>query len=426
MKALATGKNSDNEALRGNPVRLSLLALKGMLPAGSGWGQFLLGIGMVWMMLGMVVMPAGISYNPSRVYQITLVVLLYLPTLGLVVFYRGAAWRELWPLPAFRVFLLLLAWATLSLCWAQLHRPGDEFGRVLSVLLFVLGWHICTGHDPRYANRLLLLVGAGFGACALAYSIPFLLETSPADDRIVAGEGVMATSNYAAAAMGAVCIWLIQLAQQRPVYATIRWLAVCCLLVFIALTRTRSVWLGMATCALFAPLWYPGRWSKALAGLVLLAALAALLWPLPALLDRGTSYRPEIFQHALALIYAHPWLGLGQGASFIIDVGGQHLTHSHNVLTQAAIELGLPGLCITLAMWALVAWSGWRHRSQPLARVVLALWVYASVVLQFDLPQLLDSPRPGWLLIWLPFAIALGLEARTHGTRKRLSPGRLA
>jgi len=41
---------------------------------------------------------------------------------------------------------------------------------------------------------------------------------------------------------------------------------------------------------------------------------------------------------------------------------------------------------------------------------VLALWLYASVVLQFDMPQLLDSPRPGWLLVWLPLALALWLE----------------
>ena len=31
-------------------------------------------------------------------------------------------------------------------------------------------------------------------------------------------------------------------------------------------------------------------------------------------------------------------------------------------------------------------------------------------VLQFDMPQLLDSPRPGWLLVWLPLALALWLE----------------
>jgi hypothetical protein len=121
------------------------------------------------------------------------------------------------------------------------------------------------------------------------------------------------------------------------------------------------------------------------------------------------------------MIALHPWLGLGQGAGFVIEVGGQHLTHSHNVLTQAAIELGVPGMLVMALMWGLVALSGWRHRDAPLGRVVLGLWVYASVALQFDMPQLLDSPRPGWLLIWLPFALALGLEARARTSRAGLA-----
>ena len=38
----------------------------------------------------------------------------------------------------------------------------------------------------------------------------------------------------------------------------------------------------------------------------------------------------------------------------------------------------------------------------------------SSVVLQFDMPQLLDSPRPSWLLVWLPLALALWLELRAR------------
>ena len=54
-------------------------------------------------------------------------------------------------------------------------------------------------------------------------------------------------------------------------------------------------------------------------------------------------------------------------------------------------------------------------------RLVLALWVYASVVLQFDMPQMLDSPRPAWLLVWLPFALAQGLAWRQR-TVDRTTP----
>lgn len=388
----------------------------------SRW-ETVFGLGIGWMMIGMLVMPAGISYNPGRLYQITLILLLYLPALYLVLRQRAALWRELWPQPAFRVFLLLLAWATLSLGWATLRRPGDEFGRILSVALFVLGCHAWAGARPQRVRVLLTLVGWGMAACALVYSMLFLRASPAPEDARIVGKGVVATANYAAAAMGAACVWLAQLPQHRRASRVACLAAVAALLVFIALTQSRSVWLALAACAILTPLWQRRRAALGVALVVFVMALVALLWPLPVLVDRGASYRPQILLKALHLIAAHPWLGLGQGTGFAIEVGGQHLTHSHNVLTQAAIELGLPGLLVMAAMWGLVAWSGWRHRGAPLGRVVLGLWVYASVALQFDMPQLLDSPRPGWLLIWLPFALALGLEAR--GQARQAPPPRV-
>lgn len=388
--------------------------LRQLLP--SRW-EAVLGLGIGWMMIGMLVMPSSVSYNPGRLYQISLVALLYVPALYLLLRRRAAVWRELWSQPAFRVFLLLLAWATLSLGWARLHRPGDEFGRILSVALFVFGCHLWAGGRPQRMRVLLNLVGWGMALCALVYSVMFLRTTPSPDDSRIVGSGVIATANYAAAAMGAACVWLAQLPQRRRASGVASLVAVLLLLVFIAMTQSRGVWLALATCAVLTPLWQRRRATLAVALGVFVLAVVALVCQPEVLVDRGASYRPQILMKALHMIALHPWLGLGQGTAFVIEVGGQHLTHSHNVLTQAAILLGLPGLLVMAVMWGLVGWSGWRHRGAPLGHVVLGLWVYASVVLQFDMPQLLDSPRPGWLLIWLPFALALGLEARDRARR---------
>lgn len=377
----------------------------------SRW-EAVLGLGIGWMMIGMLVMPSGISYNPGKLYQFSLVVLLYLPALYLLLRRRAIVWRELWPQSAFRAFLLLLVWATASLCWARLQRPGDEFGRILSVALFVLGCHLWAGERPQRMRVLLNLVGWGMALCALFYSVMFLCTTPSPDSSRIVGSGVIATANYAAAAMGAACVWLAQLPQRRRASGIACLVALALLLVFIAMTQSRGVWLALAACAVLTPLWQRRRATLAVALGVFVLALVALAWQPEVLVDRGTSFRPQILVKALHMIALHPWLGLGQGTAFVIEVGTQHLTHSHNVLTQAAIVLGLPGMLVMAVMWGLVAWSGWRHRGAPLGHVVLGLWVYASVALQFDMPQLLDSPRPGWLLIWLPFALALGLEAR--------------
>lgn len=371
-----------------------------------------LGAGLVWMMLGLVAMPSGVSYNPGKLYQGILIALLYLPAWCLALTQRAETWKRLLPLPAFRIFLLLLGWAALSLAWAHAQHVGDEFSRLLSVLAFVLAWPLWLGDDEVRGQRLLLLAGLSIALFAGFYCLQYLWQP-PVDGRIV-GEGVIATANYAAAVMGATCIWLAMLPVADHRIAVARWLAVLVLLAFIALTGTRSVWLALALCLLLTPLWCAGRMARWVAGAVLVVALACWLWPSQALMERGASLRPQLFVQAMHLIAQHPWLGLGQGEPFTLTVAGVGYTHSHNVLTQTAIELGVPGLLLLLALWLMTAWLGWRHRREATGRLVLALWVYASVALQFDMPQLLDSPRPGWLLVWLPFALALWLELRAR------------
>ncbi|GAB3790795.1 O-antigen ligase family protein [Dyella agri] len=405
----------DIPLMQGMPVAARPVAEANAAPVffrRRGFWQGVLGAGLVWMMLGLVAMPSGVSFNPGKLYQGSLIVLLYLPAWCLALTPRAAPWRALLSLPAFRLFLLLLGWAALSLLWAHSRHLGDELSRLLSVLAFVLAWPIWLGDDERRGQRLLLLAGLGVALFAGFYCVQYLSQP-PTDGRIV-GIGVIATANYAAATMGAVCLWLSLLPVADRRISLLRWLAVPVLLAFIALTGSRSVWLALALCAVLAPLWHAARAARWLAGAAVVLVLISSIWPLPMLVERGTSLRPELFAQSVHLIARHPWLGLGQDAPFTLTVAGVDYTHSHNVLTQTMIELGLPGLLLLVALWLMTAWLGWRHRRRLTGRLVLALWLYASVVLQFDMPQLLDSPRPGWLLVWLPLALALWLELDTH------------
>jgi len=383
-------------------------------PRRQAVARFIVGLGIIWMMLGMVVMPAGVSFNPGKSYQVSLILLLYLPAFYLGFSQRAQVWRQLWPLPAFRVFLALLAWAAASLTWGHLSRPGDELGRLLSVLVFVLGWHAYTADEVPRIHRLLLVAGIVISGCAAFYCVKFIIAPIQ-DDRII-GVGTIATANYAAALMGVVALWLSQLDISKRQWSLLRYVAIAILLVFVGLTRTRNIWLALMVTILLMPLWQPHYRYRVLAFTVLVLALLVIMWPLALLTERGTSLRPELFMQSVHLISQHLLLGLGQGVPFNLIVYGQPYTHTHNVLTQITVELGLPGLLLLLTLWLMVAWQGWRQRGSIQGRLVLALWVYGSVALQFDMPQLLASPRPGWLLVWLPFALSLGLAWRERAT----------
>jgi O-antigen ligase len=235
----------------------------------------------------------------------------------------------------------------------------------------------------------------------------------PADGRVT-GFGVMANANLIAAAMGAGFLWLWPWRFQTPARRALKWLAMAAMVACLVLADSRSAWAALFA-SVFVLLAIRNReraWRRLLGlGVVGLGVAAAAY---PELSERGWSFRPQIMQYAWRLFEQHPWLGLGQGARFTIPVqGGMGMdqVHTHNLFTQVAVELGLPGLLLWSAIWLALGWRAWRHRDDVIGRMVLGLWVFASVMLQFDLPHLIDSPRPGWLIIWLPLALSLSLPA---------------
>jgi O-antigen ligase len=394
---------------KASPGSVALASWRAAIVRPDSW-RYLLGLGILWMLLGMVVMPAGASFNPGKLYQGSLIALMYLPALCLAFAQRGRLWRALWPLPLFRLFLVMLAWATVSLAWAQLRHPGDELGRLLSVMTFVLAWQLWDSDGEDYVSMLLFVGGIGVALCAGFYCVVFLLHPDPSD-RITA-DGTIGATNYAAALMGAVSVWMTQLRLRTRHLSILRWVAVALLFAFVGLTHTRGVWLALGACIVLAPLWQSVRLRHWLIVMAIMLAVLAIAAPMHLLTERGMSLRPQLLHQSLLQIAQRPWLGLGQGSPITLWVAGLAYTHSHNLLTQVTLELGLPGLALTVAMWLMVGWQGWRHRHTMRGRILLGLWIYASVVLQFDMPQLLDSPRPGWILVWLPFCLAIGLELR--------------
>lgn len=373
------------------------------------WLHRLLRVGLVWLFVGMATMPAGVSYNPGRAYQYLLGLTLYLPAL-LLLLLRPRSFLALWqrsPMPWAGV---LLAWGGLSLAWGNAAHPASELGRSVSILLFLYGWTQAIGDREERIRDLLLCGGVVMAVTALAAML-LSLAHPPIDGRLAAF-GVMGNANLAAAAMAAAVLWLCTWPCEARRWRIGQGLLVLLLALFVFMTYSRSAWGGLFMALLTLVLCRHGRYAYWQGGVLLLLGCAGTAFGLPELTQRGWSLRPQILEQSWMLFEQHPWLGLGQGATFHIDVGGLVLTHAHNMFSQLAIELGAPGLLMGLVVWGMLGWRGWRHRREPLGRLVLATWVLAAIMLQFDLSHLVDSPRPTWLITWLPLAMSLSLGRR--------------
>lgn len=369
----------------------------------------LLCIGLMTLVAGMCVLPAGPSFNPGKPYQYLLALTLYLPALVLGLA-RVALWRDLMRRPLMPWLMALFAWSALSLTWTNASRPLDEILRLLSVSLFLFAWRYGVGSDPR-RQRWLLVGGAGMlAATAVAAMARFSIQP-PADGRVT-GFGVMANPNLIAAAISAGLLWLWPWHFRTRAGRLSKWMAMAVLIACLAMTDSRSAWAALfaAAAVLLATCGEKHAWRRA--ALLAVIGLGAVIAAYPKLSARGWSFRPQIIQHAWELYLQHPWRGMGLGARFTLPVqGGLDQVHAHNLFAQVAVELGLPGLLLWSAIWLALGWHAWRHRDDTTGRVALGLWVFASVMVQFDLPHLIDSPRPGWLIIWLPLALGLSLPS---------------
>ena len=373
------------------------------------WLHRLVVVGMVWLILGMAVMPAGASFNPGKIYQRVLGFTLYLPALLLLVA-RPSRVLEFWRRPLVPWVLLLMAWSLLTLRWGHAVRPADEAGHNVSILLFLFGWQQVLSRDEPLIRRLLVGCGLAMAAVALvAIAVDFLY---PQPDARLVGFGVMANANLAAGAMGAAMLWLWPWHFGNRRLAVAKWAAISILGFFVLMTLTRSALAALFVALVLMVLSRGGRRAWMYAGIVVLLGIASALAGAQFLMARGLSLRPEIFTHSMQLFMAHPWLGLGEGTPFQFTAGGEVMTHAHNMYSQLAIELGIPGLLLWTGIWLALGWQGWRCRQEPLGVIVLGLWAFGTVLVQFDLPHLIDSPRPSWLITWLPLALGMSLANR--------------
>jgi O-antigen ligase len=368
------------------------------------WLHRLLIVGMVWLVVGMAIMPAGVSYNPGKGYQYVLALTLWLPTMVLIVMRRQSL-MTFFRLPLMPWAVLLLVWGWVSLSWTHAVRPADEVARNVSILLFLIAGHQVFGDSEARSRSWLMACGFAMALVALFNIITYAFH--PAADGRLIGIGVMANANLAAAGMAAAMLWLWPWPVKDWRWALAKWLAISVLVLFVLLTFTRSAWAAMFAALLVLVLCRGGWRAWLYAGLICLLAAVGVAAGFHVLLERGWSLRPQIFAQSMDLIVQHPLRGLGQGSPFELNAGKEVLDHSHNMFTQLAIELGLPGVLLWTGIWLALGWRAWCHRHQALGQVVLGLWVFGTVAVQFDLPHLLDSPRPGWLITWLPLVLSM-------------------
>lgn len=158
------------------------------------------------------------------------------------------------------------------------------------------------------------------------------------------------------------------------------WIVFVVVVTSIILNFTRGVWLGCFIAGIYLIARWRARWLWALPVALLVGYLGAppllrerLNFALHPKHEPALSIRLEMWQDALRMIRAHPWVGVGpNNIEEVYDLYlppgrspevGYH-GHFHNDYLQFAAERGLPCLAAWVWLMAALGWSMWRIRSK--------------------------------------------------------------
>ncbi|WP_264653185.1 O-antigen ligase family protein [Pseudomonas sp. JUb96] len=380
------------------------------------WAQTWLAIGFLWFLVAIALAPS------NKIYQQGLVAFLWLPTLVLLWSARGVL-VEVWNAQrALCVSVMLLAsWSVISLTWASAEGIGRELKRVLYITVFLLFFPLlATGGEIRLI-RLMQWGGVGLGIASFYSIVQFYgMQGQPWVFRLY-GVGELSHPILGAYVIAAAIVWMLHWPPRERWFQVIWALSLSCLGAFLVLSQSRGAALGCLISLVAMPVWCRDRRSYVIAAAALGASLLAFALLHTLIMERGSSYRLEIFQATLQLIALHPWAGLGLGSFYTVSAVGQQFDHTHNMFTHVAVQLGVTGMLFWLGLWLCVLRESWRARSTDFGKGMMGLWLFSTLAMQFDAASLTGTPRAEWFISWLPVGLAFALvwvHARRPGCDK--------
>ncbi len=380
------------------------------------WAQSWLAIGFLWFLVAIALAPS------NKIYQQGLVLFLWLPTLILLWSARGVL-VQLWNAQrALCVSVgLLLLWSALSLFWTSAENTEREFKRLLYIVFFLLFFPLLVNANFSRLIQLMQWGGIGLGVAALLSIVQFYgVQGQPWVSRLY-GIGEISHPILGAYVIAAAIIWMLHWQPQQRWFQVLWVLSLVSLGAFLVLCQSRGAAFALLISLVAMPYWCRDRRSRLIAIGAIVAAVLGLVLMYTLIMARGSSYRPEIFQSSVQMIALNPWTGLGLGSFYSVTALGHQFDHTHNMLTHIAVELGIPGVLLWLAVWLCVVREIWRVRSTIFGKGLLGLWLFSSLAMQFDAASLTDTPRAEWFISWLPVGLTMALvwmHARRPGCDK--------
>lgn len=327
--------------------------------------------------------------------------------------------KELLREPVFIAVLLFAAWALLSLAWGPGGEPlGGMFKPPLHTLLLFAGCYLLV----RYRSDILqpLLFGAALVALIATTIFLFMFARIYEPGMRLIGGGAFDNPLLSSHLFGFFSAYWLSVTmtckRRQMMWLSVPAMAVMFMAVIGTGSRTPLVALTMAALWLCFICW--NRRSVGLLIALVLSAATVLTLFAQMIIERGDSYRLEIWQKVLHMIADHPWIGHGYSASLAVDPGnGVSFQEPHSFVLGVLYYVGIIGLLpwLFFLLWGLL--SSWRQRVQPML-IIASTWLIFGIGAGLtEGGGIISRPKEHWFLLWIPLALIAALSINQRARR---------
>ncbi len=313
--------------------------------------------------------------------------------------------------PMVLALLAFSAWVLLSLTWTQTNRDlGGLAKRPLYVFMLFASCALIASQDEQLLLKALR-IGAAFAALAALVNLGIYLAAPPEDGRMI-GSGGLRNPLLTSHVFGFFCTYWIAAWLTRS--ERHQWLPVVLslpLLAALLATGSRTPLLALIMTSIWMLVMTRRRALYLIAALALATGISVILMP-EALLGRGVSFRPQLWNDAIRQAAEHLWFGLGYDSAYAFKVAGldQVLSDPHNVELAVLLELGLVGLGLWLLMYALTFLRCLQSRLDSKFQLASALVVYGLSAGLTEGSSFLSRPNENWFIVWIPLSLVAALS----------------
>ena len=317
-----------------------------------------------------------------------------------------------------KIFIIFSIWSSISILWSDTQENiFTVIKRSVYILSLFLAFSILSREKTN--NIIKIMIASGITISFISVYSLFEFQNSHTTDRLV-GEGALTNPLLSSHIYGFFLVFFLCLGIMSDNFKNKTAYLICTIILLITVlaTGSRTPILALATTLIWVAFILKNKKSIIIITSSIITLTIIYFTSPETFLNRGLSYRPELWSIAIEKIKSQPVLGYGFDSSIGFHIDSLDITfrEPHNIHLSIFFFTGIIGFALWGAMHVYALWMCWKNKEDSLFLIASALLVYGIAAGMTEGGGLLPRPKEHWFITWIPLAFVSALL--THKTSK--------